>query len=182
MSYQERYQRHQARKKLQLILGARRSQRIFTSEAIPEPVFQDILSAATTAPSSCNRHGLKMRVVRERREKELLGGLLVGGVGWIHRADRIILFLADPAAYASPNEKDFMHYCDVGFTALPMWLVAESHGLGVAYINPNLVDAEVFNTKFGKGLIFCGALVIGNYEKGHRPEPSEVGSLKEMLI
>lgn len=182
MSYQDRYARHQARKKLQLLLGARRSQRIFTNDAIPEAVFTDILNAAATAPSSCNRHGLKLHVVAGRRDKELLGGLLVGGVGWVHRADKIILFLADPVAYASPNERDFMHYCDVGFTAFPMWLVAESHGLGVSYINPNLVNETVFNTYFGRGHIFCGALAIGYYDPAHRPEPSEPGLVEEMLL
>jgi nitroreductase len=182
MSYQDRYLRHQARKKLQLLLAFRRSQRVFNGKPIDDNVFHDILFTATTSPSSCNRHGLKLKVIRERRDKELLGGLLVGGVGWVHRADRIILFLADPVAYASPNEKEFMHYADVGFTALPMWLMAEGYGLGAAYINPNLVNKAVFDEYFGKGLIFCGALALGHYEEGYRPEMAEPGILSEMLI
>lgn len=202
MEYQERYLRHQAKKKRQLtngegttvkpirknaplptLLAHRRSQRVFNTEPIPDKVFEDILKAATTAPNSCNRHGIKLRVVTDRREKELLSGILVGGVGWIQRADKIVLFLADSVAYASPNEKGFMHYCDVGFTAMSMWLMAETHGVGCSYINPNVFYQDVLAQYFGgDGLIFCGALVFGNYDKGTRAIKAEPGELNDMLL
>lgn len=206
-AYQERYVKHQARKKSQItesvgakvakpydplivhkILSRRRSQRVFSSEPIADEHRDKILASAMFAPNSCNRHGICMKVVRERRDKELLGGLLVGGVGWVHRADTIVLFLADPIAYASPNEKEFMHYCDVGFKAMTMWLTAESYGIGACYINPNLVNREVFMGTFGTVLedrmihpfIFCGALALGNYEK--RALPSERPSVEDSIL
>lgn len=197
-SYQGRYERHQARKKRQLMLseGAeekeeakgmleslelRRSQRVFNSNPVTQEQLDTILHVSTIAPSSCNRHGLKLKVVRDRKEKELLGGILVGGVGWVHRADTIILLLADPIAYKSPNEREFMHYADSGFTAMSMWLAAESEGLGACYVNPNISHKDIYDYKYGE-FIFCGALAIGNYDKECRATKSEPGQLPEMLI
>lgn len=200
-TYQERYVAHQAKKKEQLmtsegvksqllpekvtvkeLLAHRRSQRVFNNEPISDENLWTILEAATTAPSSCNRHGLKMKVISDRREKELLSGILVGGVGWVQRAQKIILFLADPIAYASPNEKDFMHYCDVGFTAMSMWLTAESLHIGASYINPNVFHKDIMDEKFSKGYIFCGALVLSHYDTDKRAKKSDPGVLTDMLI
>lgn len=204
--YQARYLAHQARKRAQItesigekpkphgvplasvmkVLEHRRSQRLFSGAPVSEKQLEIVLKAACTAPNSCNRHGIRIHVVSDRREKELLGGILVGGVGWIHRADKVLLLLADPIAYASPNEKDFMHFCDAGFVAMAMWLAAEAQGLGACYINPNIGHPDVFRTHFGmvpmKGgsreHIFCGALVLGNYEKrvlkAERVAPSDI--------
>lgn len=197
--YQQRYLNHQARKKEQItksigedvffevmpdvmtVLDRRRSQRLYTNEQISSNELDVILKAATMSPNSCNRHGVLLKIVSDRREKELLGGLLVGGVGWVHRAHTIILFLADPVAYASPNERDFMHYCDVGFKAMSMWLAAESINIGACYINPNLVDESIFKLRFSGGdLIFCGALALGHFDK--RPAQAERPSIKEILV
>lgn len=155
---------------------------MFKTKEIPQEVLDEILKTAETSPSSCNRHGLKLKVVRKRDDKELLGGVMVGGAGWVHRADTIILFLADPVAYASQREKEFMHYADVGFTAMPMWLMAETKGVGCSYINPNLSHPDVMALKFAGDHIFCGALVFGYYDEAFRAEESERGDLNEMLI
>lgn len=200
MEYQERYVKHQEKKKRQLMLSEgekatklpqdiygilkfRRSQRVFNSEPIAEKDFNKILNAATFSPNSCNRHGIKIKVVTDRREKELLNGILVGGVGWIHRAQYIVLFWADPVAYASPNEKEFMHYCDVGFTAMSMWLMADSMGIGCSYINPNVLYKDILTVKFGKpDHIFCGALVFGKYDADKRAIKADPGELNDMML
>lgn len=201
MSYQARYERHQQKKKHQLMFGQgqeseklpenysltdllyfRRSQRVFDRKVVDEKDLEEILKTAETSPSSCNRHGLKLKVVRNRDDKELLGGILVGGAGWVHRADTIVLFLADPEAYASPREKEFMHYADVGFTAMPMWLMAETKGIGAAYLNPNVSHPDVMSLKFSGEKIFCGALALGYYSNVLRAEKSEPGKLSEMKL
>jgi nitroreductase len=200
--YQKRYVAHQERKRREITEGEgemvaydpfteteltafnrRRSQRIFNKEAITETQMRYILKAATMSPSSCNRHGIKIKFVTERSEKELLGGLLVGGVGWIHRAYTIALFFADPKAYASPREKDFMHYCDVGFLAMTMWLAAETQRVGVCYVNPNVSHPDVFRDLFAPAEhIFCGALALGHYDRDKRAKQAERPEINEMLI
>lgn len=190
-SYQDRYIAHQARKREQLeqsigeapkdapegILGAmeaRRSQRLFTNEPVMEQEIHEIMKMATKAPSSCNRHGVRIRIVTDRYQKNVYSGLLVGGTGWAHRAGALFLLLADPAAYASPNEKDFMHYLDAGFLGMTMWLAAEQAGLGAAYINPNVANKDIMRMLIGDQ-IFCGALAVGHYDKRVLPaDPVEV--------
>lgn len=196
--YQERYVEHQARKGAQLsgreeleahpitplcvvdALENRRSQRIFTTEPIADYVLERMLEAACMAPSSCNRHGIKIKVVQDRYEKNVLAGLLVGATGWAHRAGALFLFLADKEAYASPNERDFMHYCDVGFTAMSMWLIAEQHDLGAAYINPNLANKDAFEFIYGPQYVCCGALAVGPYEG--RVQQSPRPSITDILL
>ena len=147
--YQQRYLAHQAKKKEQLvgngeepkpqdnILKQRRSQRMFVSVPLSDNEMGHILEAATYAPSSCNRHGVGIQVITDRTDKALLSGIFVGAVGWAHRAHALILLWADPLAYKSPNEKEFMHYVDAGFLAMNMWLAAEQKNVGACYINPN---------------------------------------------
>lgn len=201
--YQQRYKSHQWRKRNQLtfgegdseyrkwnkkekgtvkeLLSSRASQRVFNSNIIEEDVLNEILNQATSAPSSCNRHGISLKVVRDRHEKELLNGLLVGGIGWVYRADTVILLFADPEAYKSPYEKEFMHYCDVGFTVMPMWYTAESLNVGAAYINPNIRPQykKIMSEYFGKG-IFVGAFALGYYDNKAKKATSP--RLKEILL
>ena len=201
--YQMRYQAHQAHKRKQMVysdgshefrkwtdkekqlvqdvIDARRSQRTYNNEELTDSERNEILQQATHAPSSCNRHGISLKVVTHRHEKELLGGLLVGGVGWVHRADTIVLLFADPEAYKSPNEKEFMHYCDVGFTVMPMWYKAESMNIGVAYINPNIRKEfkGIMQKHFGKG-IFVGAVALGKYTL--KANKSAGADIEDMLL
>lgn len=192
--YQERYLAHQAKKKEQLmfskgekpkkitdVIKQRRSQRIFNAQELADKDLQTILESATYAPNSCNRHGVRLKVVTDRTEKNLLNGILVGGVGWCYRAQAVVLLIADPQAYKSPNEKDFMHYCDAGFTAMNMWLTAEQLGVGACYINPNIMpnNQVLFAERFGHG-VFCGALALGHYDiRVHAPD---YPNLKELML
>lgn len=197
--YQKRYIKHQEAKKKQLLnhygvkksdikienifslLELRRSQRNFINEPVPDQQINYILHAGALAPSSCNRHGVRVKVVRDRNEKELLGGIMVGGVGWMHRADTIFLFLADPFAYKSAREKTFMHYADVGFLAMSMWLACEKYGLGASYINPNVSHQDVFDLKYAP-YICCGALAVGHYDKNKRAPEAQRIDINDLTI
>ena len=199
--YQERYLAHQKKKKDQLafsigtnydkydssiastldsLLSSRRSQRVFTNDPIPNKALREILDSAITAPTSCNRHAIQLKLVREPSAKSLLAGLLVGGVGWVQRANTIILLFADMEAYKSPAEKDFMPYCDVGFTAMSLWLSAEARNIGCAYINPNIREEhkEIFYKEYPFGL-FVGAIALGMYDK--KAEQASLPPLRDLL-
>lgn len=190
--YQERYLAHQKRKAdilkstygtdkfkkysekeqaiFEEILKSRVSQRAFTNEPINDKIINRILELAENRPSSCNRKGIEIKVVTERDDKSLLGGLLVGGVGWVHRASHIFLFLAWEEAYKSPAEKGVMHLIDAGVLAQTLYLICESMNIGSCYINPNVRDSnkEFFSKNFiPQGYIFGGAMAIGNYQLKH---------------
>jgi len=168
--HQERYIGHQNKKKKQLIeiLENRVSQRIFNNEPITEQEIKKITHYMAQVPNSCSRQAIYSTIIDDRVSKELLGGILVGGVGWIHRSDKIILLFANNLAYKSENEITFMPYLDAGAVLMAGYLICEEMNIGVCFVNPNIRKEfkKYFIENFNKGeLIFCGALAIGKYDK-----------------
>jgi nitroreductase len=188
--YQERYLVHQSHKKGQLahstgdefkphhkdVLAAfkeltrdRRSQRVFDGP-VSEEVLASVLDDLAQTPSSCNRQAVSIKVVESRTEKELLSGIMVGGVGWCHRADKILLLLADPLAYK--ENLPYMPFLDAGVIIQQAYLSCEAHNVGCCFINPNVREENqaIFKERFSP-LIFCGALAIGAYSLKAKPSP-----------
>lgn len=161
---QNRYLAHQERKKKVLleIMLERHSERMF-SEQLPSPEeVAGFISAMNTCPSSCDRKGVTVRVVNSRDDKALLGGLLVGGVGWIHRAPVILLLFGDIEAYKAEGEIAFMPYLDAGAMMYAAYLHATANKMACCFCNPNIRshNKQHFQTIFGDG-VFCGAIAIG---------------------
>lgn len=194
--YQERYVEHQQKKKTQLapdggetewktytpdeiaafwaVLENRRTQRTFNSSPVSQDEMDKLAEAIAAAPSSCNRQAIAGKIISERDEKELLSGILVGGVGWSHRADKLVLLFADKRAYKSPAEQGFMPYLDAGAMIMTISMACEAMGVGAAYINPNIRDANkpLFDERFGgNNLIFCGAMALGHYDTRVKASP-----------
>lgn len=163
--YQERYLAHQQRKKEVLIqiMKDRHSNRMFADERVEKEYIDALLDAKELTPSSCDRQAVQIKVIEERDEKALLGGLLVGGVGWIHRAPTILLLIADPIAYKAGDEITYMPYLDAGCVVQQLYLTATALGLHCAYANPNIrdINKQHFINTFGEG-IFCGAFAVGH--------------------
>jgi len=162
--YQQRYLEHQGRKAdvLRGILRERHSHRVFGDGPVGDDALGLVLEAAERAPSSCARRGVTVRVVADRDAKALLGGLLVGGVGWIHRAPAVLLLIADPVAYKAGDEVTFMPYLDAGVMAGQMGLAAVAAGLRGCFVNPNIRPGhrKLFTLAFGPGVL-CGAFAVG---------------------
>lgn len=158
--YQERYKKHQMRKAKTLakLLKERHSTRVFADKEVDPSIF-----SLKGAPNSCNRQAIRGEYYFERDEKALLGGLLVGGVGWIHRAPLVILLFADPKAYK--ENLIYMPYLDAGVALYHLLLQAEDSGLKACYVNPQVREKhkKYFEDAFGTD-IFCGAIGVG-YEK-----------------
>lgn len=179
MTYQERYLAHQSRKKEQLkgkytepktytpeeikavknVFKNRNSSRVFNGESVD---LKEILEMVDTSPSSCDRKGVKYKIIESRDDKDLLSGLLVGGIGWINRADKIVLLYTDMEAYKSPVEKDFMPYLDAGVIIQSFYLACEVLGVKVCFVNPNIREnnKQIFKDRFIKDK-FLGAVIIG---------------------
>lgn len=163
--YQERYLAHQARKRdvLAELVYERHSERRFADDPVAPDDLAALLDVVRLAPSSCDRKGLRALVIDDRDTKALLGGLLVGGVGWIHRAPAILLLLADRQAYKADDEIKYMPYLDAGVVAGQLALAAEALGLKGCFVNPNVRHAHVplFRVRFGDEIL-CGAFAVGN--------------------
>lgn len=186
--YQERYLKHQQIKKKSLtsnfgeenykkyssleastvmnVMMTRRSQRNFNNEDIGQIEMINISAAIKSAPSSCDRKAIEAIFIKERDEKELLSGILVGGVGWINRANVIILLFANMDAYKAPGEEKFMPYLDAGFVAQSVYMASEASNIGCCYVNPNIREdnKKIMEERFSNNL-FCGACALGKYDR-----------------
>lgn len=188
--YQKRYLEHQARKAKSLtsdygvkvkphkrketesffkILESRSSQRVFNREELTAEELYHILKAIDLSPSSCSRKGVGVKIITERDDKDLLSGLLVGGVGWMNRGQVILLLEADMLAYKNPAERDTMPYLDAGVIIQTAYLSAEALNIGCCYVNPNVREKnqEFFKERFGIEM-FLGAIVLGKYDLKHQ--------------
>jgi nitroreductase family protein len=163
--YQRRYLAHQARKREMLaqLLAERHSNRVFGDRPVELSDFQRLTDAILTAPSSCDRRGVRALPITDRDTKALLGGLLVGGVGWVHRAPLVFLLLADRDAYKAGDEITYMPYLDAGAIIGQLGVAAASLDLAGSCINPNIreVHLPLFEARFGPDL-FCGAYAVGH--------------------
>lgn len=168
--YQKRYLQHQQfGKKDQLIaiMRERHSQRQFGNDDITDKQLEEILQSTKTCMSSCDRFGVRVLVIKDRDDKALLNGILVGGVGWIYRANVILLLVADPVAYQANGEIDFMPFLHAGVLINHIGLMVTSLGLRSAYCNPNIRPQnqehfkKIFKPSKWDDMIFCGAIGIG---------------------
>jgi len=199
-NYQQRYIDHQERKKQGLtvlpldlpiiesdsfreIIEKRRSVRTFLKKEITAPSLIFILKTAIESPSSCNRQCISVKIVFNKRSKNKLSQYLVGGKGWISKADKILLLFADMRGYKSPNEVLYMPYLDAGVMAMSICFSAQAKGMGSCIVNPNIEQENVnkFNQEFNKqGWKFCIAVALGYPAvKAIRPPKK---SLKEFII
>lgn len=187
--FQERYLEHQERKRESLenfkgnekttytneeketllkILSNRRSQRIFNDEMVLPKDIKIIEDAIRITPSSCNRQTIYIQRVDPRMAERFL----VGGKGWIGKANKVLFLFASKEAYKSPNEKAFMPFLDVGFVGQNIYLMCEVLGIGCCFVNPNTREEnkEAFIKLFGDDY-FGGAVALGHYDKKAKKPP-----------
>ena len=171
--YQKRYIAHQKRKQKILLTGKeekpfyehtvgeyigamkiiseRRSRRVYGKEKITPKELKLIKEFAGYAPSSCDRKAIKLVIDKKGIET------LVGGRGWVEKADKVIKIYADMVAYKSPAEVNFMPYLDAGFVAQNIYLICEILNIKCCFINPNHTGTEIEK----EGMRFCGAMALG---------------------
>lgn len=172
--YQPRYELHQKfgkKQELIALMKERHSNRRFNTDmTVSRELVDELLECVKHCPSSCDRHGVRIRIVTERNEKDVLDGLLVGGTGWVYRAPYVFLLMADPVAYKADGgrELEYNAYIDAGVMLQQLSLMATAQGLHCAIINPNIRDEnkEFFYQRFTpedwtEGAQFCGAFVFG---------------------
>lgn len=163
---QERYTAHQARKArvLRSILAKRHSTRVFSAKPLSYDIIREIIMDTESCPSSCDRRGVCVYPTTTRDEKDLLGGILVGGVGWIHRAPAILMLFADKSAYVAGDENKFMPYLDAGVMVQQIYLSCAAVGLKCCFCNPNIreINRKHFDDVFrAHNHIFCGVMAVG---------------------
>ena len=173
--FQSRYLAHQSHKggtrdELIALIKERHSNRRFSDVQIADKDLESVLDALRHCPSSCDRFGVRVKVVIDRDDKALLNGLLVGGTGWIYRAPTVLMLFANPDAYKggdNGDEVNYNSYLDAGIMAQTAMLAATSLGLHTAFVNPQVrkQDRDYFYQRFKpmqwQEAIFCGAIALG---------------------
>lgn len=174
--FQSRYLAHQSHKggkrdELIALIKERHSNRRFSDVQIADKDLESVLDALRHCPSSCDRFGVRVKVVIDRDDKALLNGLLVGGTGWIYRAPTVLMLFASPDAYKggdNGDEVNYNSYLDAGIMAQTAMLAATSLGLHTAFVNPQVrkQDRDYFYQRFKpmqwQEAIFCGAIALGH--------------------
>ena len=180
--YQVRYLAHQKfgkKQELVALMKERHSNRRFDKREVAPELVSEVIASTKHCPSSCDRHGVRIKKAAERNDKDLLDGLLVGGTGWVYRAPIVLLLFADPLAYKADGGRELYYnsYLDAGTMIQQMSLMATALGLHCAYINPNVRDEnkgffyqrfapeewmDRYRDEAGSRLpVFCGAFVMG---------------------
>lgn len=182
--FQERYLAHQShpggkRDELIALIKERHSNRRFADTPVD---VAPVLDAMRHAPSSCDRFGVRVKVVTDRDDKALLNGLLVGGTGWLYRAPTVLMLFANRDAYKggdNGDEVNYNSYLDAGVMAQTAMLAATSVGLHTAFVNPQIrrQDRDYFAKRFAPwdNAIFCGAIAIGN------PHPEVIEKSRRLI-
>lgn len=184
--FQSRYLAHQSHKggkrdELIALMKERHSNRRFDDRQVDGDMLGTIVDALRHCPSSCDRFGVRVKVVQDRDDKALLNGLLVGGTGWIYRAPTVLMLFANRNAYKGGDNGDevqYNSYLDAGVMAQSIMLVATSLGLHTAFCNPQVrsADRAYFYSRFGnEDLIFCGAVAVGH------PHPEPIAKTRRLI-
>lgn len=184
--FQSRYLAHQShpggkRDELIALVKERHSNRRFDDKQVEPALIGQILDTLRHCPSSCDRFGVRVKVIQDRDDKALLNGLLVGGTGWVYRAPTVLMLFANKNAYKggeNGDEVNYNSYLDAGIMAQTAMLVATSLGLHTAFINPQVrrADRDYFYERFGNDdLIFCGAIALGS------PHPEPIDKTRRLI-
>lgn len=185
--FQARYLAHQThpggkRDELIALIKERHSNRRFDDRQLEQTDLDQILDALRHCPSSCDRFGVRVKVVQDRDDKALLNGLLVGGTGWIYRAPTVLMLFANPEAYKggdNGDEANYNSYLDAGVMAQTAMLVATSLGLHTAFCNPQVrsQDRDYFYKRFSpwEKSLFCGAIALGY------PHPDPIEKTRRLI-
>jgi nitroreductase len=173
--FQARYLAHQThaggkRDELIALIKERHSNRRFDDKQVDTELLDSMLDVLRHCPSSCDRFGVRVKVVQDRDDKALLNGLLVGGTGWVYRAPTVLMLFANHDAYKGGDGGDELYYnsyLDAGIMAQTAMLCATSAGLHTAFINPQVrrQDREYFYERFKpdgwSNALYCGSIAIG---------------------
>lgn len=127
----------------------RRSVRWFKDEHVPRELIEKALSAATLAPSACNRQPFEFYIFNEPTEAREIGSIPMGTAGFSHNFQCTIVVVGDLASY--PYERDrHVIYIDGSLAVMQLILALETLGLSSCVIN--WPDVEILENKMARKL------------------------------
>jgi nitroreductase len=127
----------------------RRSVRWYKDAHVPKALIEKVVSAASLAPSACNRQPFKFHTVYETDLATEIADYAMGTAGWSHSINTLLVVVGNLGAY--PNERDrHVIYIDGALASMQLMLACEA--LGLASCPINWPDIEKLEKKMAKAL------------------------------
>lgn len=114
----------------------RHSIRDFDSEPVDEAALRKALSLAQTAPSACNRQGVRAYVLSQEKSKEL-AGKLAGIGGFAQSVSRFILIAGKTSAYRQDEINQYIVSSSIFAAYLSLTL--HLYGLGACVVQRSVI-------------------------------------------
>lgn len=115
---------------------SRHSVRWYSDEKIPDEDIINAIRLAQTAPSACNRQGVKIYVVTAKDKKKAVLELQKGNRGFGHLADRILLITTDMSFWKCENRPSA--FLDAGIFTMNLLYALHYYGICACTLNAHL--------------------------------------------
>lgn len=121
----------------------RRSVRWFSDKVVEKEKIKQAITAASLAPSACNRQPYRFYVTYDKETAEQIANMAIGTAGFAHNFPCLIAVVGDLSCY--PYERDrHLIYIDASLASMQMMLALEVQGLSSCPINwPDIDDREI---------------------------------------
>ena len=115
------------------LVCTRRSTRFFKPDTLKPNIVEEMIRAAATAPSACNRQPYKIRSLYDEDASRCCA-IAAGTQGWSYQVRNLLIVSYHVDAYTDP--KDFKApIIDSSFFVMQFVLIAEANGYGSCVIN-----------------------------------------------
>jgi nitroreductase len=127
---------------LMVAFRRRRSVRWYQDRVVPRELIEKAVSAASLAPSACNRQPYNFRLTTDTDLASKVASIAMGTGGWSHSIPALIVVVGSLSAY--PKERDrHVIYIDGALAAMQLMLALDSLGLSSCPINwPDIENLE----------------------------------------
>lgn len=116
------------------ILKARRSQRVFSADAVPTDLITKAIEMAQLSPSACNRQPWRVHSYDDREKMEKLLNLQNGNRGFGHTIPRLLIITSESKGFFDASERH-EPYIDGGLFTMSLLLALQSLGLSSCCLN-----------------------------------------------
>lgn len=107
---------------------SRVSIREFSEQEVSDEVFKDVVRVANTAPTACNRQGIFIHLLRNKRVIDQILAIQGGLHGFEKTINRLIVLTADRNYYYLVGERNYF-YVDGGIFLMNLLYSLQSHGI-----------------------------------------------------
>lgn len=127
---------------LATLFKRRRSVRWYQSKSVPKMLIEQAVTAASLAPSACNRQPYRFVFLDDKEQVKEVSGFAMGTAGFAFQLPALFVVVGDLSCY--PKERDrHVIYIDASLASMQLMLALETLGLSTCPINwPDIESRE----------------------------------------